>query len=64
MLVSILIGVLIFGYAGYTIFKHIQKSKMGKCASCELNKACSKQVCTVQEFKPEDSRSFTKPDAL
>ncbi|MFY4774082.1 FeoB-associated Cys-rich membrane protein [Metabacillus sp. RGM 3146] len=65
MLINILIGLLIFGYAGYTIFRHVQKSKKGKCAACELNKSCSKQVCTIPEIKREDDgHSLSKPNAL
>ncbi|TLS36930.1 FeoB-associated Cys-rich membrane protein [Pseudalkalibacillus caeni] len=41
MLVNILIGVLIFGYAGWTLFRFVKKSRKGKCAACELNKSCT-----------------------
>lgn len=38
--INILIGVLVFGYATWTLTSFIRKSKKGKCASCELNKNC------------------------
>lgn len=34
MLVSILIGAAIFGYALWTILQYIRKSKEGQCAGC------------------------------
>nr|WP_138493338.1 FeoB-associated Cys-rich membrane protein [Paenibacillus pinistramenti] len=41
MLLNILIGVLIFGYAGWTLFRFVKKSKEGKCSTCEMNKSCT-----------------------
>ncbi|USG64352.1 FeoB-associated Cys-rich membrane protein [Brevibacillus ruminantium] len=41
MFISILIGVLIFAYAAFTLFRFVKRSKMGKCAGCSLNKSCS-----------------------
>ncbi|WP_081756886.1 FeoB-associated Cys-rich membrane protein [Gorillibacterium massiliense] len=41
MVFSIVAGILIFGYAGWTIYRHIQKSKKGKCAGCALEKTSS-----------------------
>ncbi|GLY11005.1 FeoB-associated Cys-rich membrane protein [Pseudobacillus badius] len=40
MLVNIVIGALIFGYAGWTLFRYIKKSKEGKCAACSLKDSC------------------------
>ncbi|WP_186578914.1 FeoB-associated Cys-rich membrane protein [Aquibacillus kalidii] len=40
MLVNLLIGISIFGYAAWTLFSFIKRSKRGKCATCELNKSC------------------------
>jgi len=40
MLANIAIGVVIFGYAGWTIFRHVKKSKEGKCAACALKSNC------------------------
>ncbi|TCP70643.1 FeoB-associated Cys-rich membrane protein [Baia soyae] len=44
MIANLLIGILIFGYAGWTIMRFVRKSKQGKCATCSLNKRCS-SVC-------------------
>jgi len=41
LLINILIGSIIFGYAGITLYKSIKKQKKGKCASCSLQKSCS-----------------------
>ncbi|HET6873105.1 MAG TPA: FeoB-associated Cys-rich membrane protein [Sporolactobacillaceae bacterium] len=45
MIVSFVLGILIFGYAAWTLVRFIQKSKKGKCATCSLSKSC--QVCDV-----------------
>ncbi|WP_217587559.1 FeoB-associated Cys-rich membrane protein [Lentibacillus saliphilus] len=41
MLASWIIGLLIFGYAGFMLFRHIKQSKKGKCATCALKDSCS-----------------------
>ncbi|MFC5605154.1 FeoB-associated Cys-rich membrane protein [Sporosarcina koreensis] len=41
MIFSIIAGVLIFGYAGFTLYRFVKRSKMGKCAGCALSKNCS-----------------------
>lgn len=41
MIANIIIGLLIFGYAGWTVYRHIQKSKEGKCGTCELKNNCT-----------------------
>lgn len=47
MLANILLGSIIFGYAGFAFYKHIQKSKQGKCAACAVKSTCkSENVCT------------------
>lgn len=40
MLASIIIGVLIFGYAGWTLYSYVKKTKKGKCAGCSAAKTC------------------------
>lgn len=35
----------IFGYAGWTLIRHIRKSKQGACASCALNRSCPSGSC-------------------
>ncbi|MFE4133502.1 FeoB-associated Cys-rich membrane protein [Peribacillus sp. YIM B13482] len=46
MIFNIIIGVLIFGYAGWALYSSIMKSKKGKCASCELSKTCKTNCST------------------
>jgi hypothetical protein len=43
MVADIIIGGVIFGYAGWSLFRFINKSKKGKCAACELRKSCKSQ---------------------
>lgn len=45
MLANIIIGGLIFGYAGWAMWKFIKRSKQGKCASCDAKKSCSDKSC-------------------
>lgn len=40
MVFSIIIGILIFGYAGWALIRSIKKSRQGTCASCSLSKTC------------------------
>ncbi|CAH8772482.1 FeoB-associated Cys-rich membrane protein [Paenibacillus dendritiformis] len=42
----------IFGYAGWTLIRHIRKSKQGACASCALNRSCPSGSCASAP-KPE-----------
>lgn len=41
MVASIAIGVIIFGYAGWTRYSYFRKTRKGKCASCSLAKSCA-----------------------
>ncbi|CAN7143988.1 FeoB-associated Cys-rich membrane protein [Rossellomorea sp. LjRoot5] len=40
MIFSIIIGLLIFGYATWMVFSFFKKSRQGKCGTCALNKTC------------------------
>ncbi|SFA89786.1 MULTISPECIES: FeoB-associated Cys-rich membrane protein [unclassified Bacillus (in: firmicutes)] len=40
MVLNIVLGSLIFGYAGWSIYRHVQKSKQGKCSACSLANNC------------------------
>ncbi len=51
MIANIVIGAAIFGYAGWALVKHINKSKKGKCAACELNKVCSGGCSTPSKLQ-------------
>ncbi|MGE8035328.1 hypothetical protein B1B04_23705 [Lysinibacillus sp. KCTC 33748] len=55
LLINILLGSIIFGYAGITLYKSIKKQKKGKCASCSLQKSCSSNVCAP----PSQLKDFT-----
>jgi hypothetical protein len=46
MIANIVIGAIIFGYAGWALIRFINKSKKGKCAACDLNDACSSECGT------------------
>ncbi|MCP8970315.1 FeoB-associated Cys-rich membrane protein [Ectobacillus ponti] len=50
-MMNIVLGALIFGYAAYSVWKFVQRSKQGKCAACALNKACAGSTCNVVEAK-------------
>lgn len=40
MLINGILALLIFGYAGWTLYRYVKKSRQGRCASCEIQKAC------------------------
>lgn len=42
MWINIVIGALIFGYAGWTLIQHIRKSRQGICSTCGLRDECDK----------------------
>ncbi|TDM00737.1 FeoB-associated Cys-rich membrane protein [Macrococcus carouselicus] len=44
LLINLLLALLIFGYATYTLVKFFKKSKEGKCNSCSVNKDCGCEV--------------------
>lgn len=41
MIVNVLIVGLIFGYSGWTLYRHVQKGKKGACAGCDKGKTCA-----------------------
>lgn len=43
MFVNLLIGALIFGYAGWTLYRLVKKSRQGKCAACSKKSKCGKE---------------------
>ncbi|WP_405169052.1 FeoB-associated Cys-rich membrane protein [Paenibacillus sp. FSL H3-0286] len=40
-MINVVIVTLIFGYSGWTIYRHVQKGKQGACAGCDKGKSCS-----------------------
>lgn len=57
MVVSVILGALIFGYAVFTLYRFVKRSKMGKCAGCSLSKTCS-SACTSNEQKVSFTTNF------
>ncbi len=51
MIMNYLIGAAIFGYAGWALYRFIQKSKKGKCAACAVEPVCTSKACRAQESK-------------
>ncbi|MCT8139373.1 FeoB-associated Cys-rich membrane protein [Anaerobacillus sp. CMMVII] len=45
MVGNVIIGVMIFAYAGWSLYRFIKKSKAGKCASCSEHEGCSAFDC-------------------
>ncbi|RSK26445.1 FeoB-associated Cys-rich membrane protein [Bacillus sp. HMF5848] len=50
MLVNVAIGAVVFGYAGFTLYRFVKNSSKGKCAACELSKNCSGSSCAVNDI--------------
>ncbi|WP_397539342.1 FeoB-associated Cys-rich membrane protein [Rummeliibacillus pycnus] len=57
MIASFIIGIIIFGYAGWTIYRHVQKSKEGKCGACELKNNC-KSGCDISALQSNSKNHF------
>lgn len=53
MIANIVIGGLIFGYAGWALWRFIKKSKEGKCAACSAKKSCPGSTCSSGDSKIE-----------
>jgi hypothetical protein len=51
-MIDILLGGLIFGYAGWTIYRYAKKSKEGKCANCAVSSTCKMNACTRTDQSP------------
>jgi uncharacterized membrane protein len=51
MAASIILGLLIFGYAAFTLFKFFKKSKQGACAHCSLQDNCQTACSTVLDSR-------------
>ncbi|MGJ7919394.1 FeoB-associated Cys-rich membrane protein [Neobacillus sp. LXY-4] len=43
MLINLLIGGAIFGYATWAFVRFINRSKQGKCAACHAQSSCSSE---------------------
>ncbi|MEJ9210330.1 FeoB-associated Cys-rich membrane protein [Bacillus smithii] len=50
MIISSLIVAAAFGYAGYTLYRYIQRTKQGGyCAHCSLKDKCTTKCETVKK---------------
>jgi hypothetical protein len=49
MIVNLVIGGAIFGYAAWALYRFIAKSKEGKCAACSIESACNSKTCLPTE---------------
>ncbi|MFS0783016.1 FeoB-associated Cys-rich membrane protein [Bacillus sp. 1P06AnD] len=56
LLINIIVGLVIFGYAAFALWRSIKKQKGGKCAGCALNKSCSTKSCDSIVTSFETSR--------
>ncbi|MGC5327135.1 FeoB-associated Cys-rich membrane protein [Brevibacillus sp. SYSU BS000544] len=48
-MIDILIGSLVFGYAGWTIYRYVKKSKQGSCSGCAHTTSCGVTDCSEQK---------------
>lgn len=49
MIVSLLIGLLIFAYAAWMIVRFIKKSRQGRCAACAIKDSCNSGCSVVSQ---------------
>ncbi|CEG29683.1 FeoB-associated Cys-rich membrane protein [Bacillus sp. B-jedd] len=49
MVVNLVLGGAIFGYAGWALVRFINRSKKGKCAACSIADSCSSGTCGTSE---------------
>ena len=49
MVWSILLGILIFGYAIWMVISFFRKSREGKCGTCALKKSCHSGCSIVSQ---------------
>lgn len=47
-IISVILGILIFGYAVWSIACFIKKSRQGRCAACSLKNACGQSDCCAE----------------
>lgn len=40
MFFSIMAGIAIFGYAAWSLIRHVRKIRQGRCAACSLHQSC------------------------
>ncbi|MFC5402677.1 FeoB-associated Cys-rich membrane protein [Cohnella soli] len=47
MIFSIIVGIAIFGYAGWTLTRYVRKTRQGKCAACSLQSSCQSPCSSI-----------------
>ncbi|CQR47893.1 Virus attachment protein p12 family protein [Paraliobacillus sp. PM-2] len=53
-MISWVIGIVIFGYAAWTLIQHARKSYKGKCAACELRKYCEEDCESPNNYNDKN----------
>lgn len=59
MILNLLLGSLIFGYAAFALFRFVKKSRQGKCSACSMKNSCS-SVCSQAEMEAFFERQPSK----
>ncbi len=54
MIWSIVLGLLIFGYATWMVISFVKKSRQGKCGTCALKKSCNSGCSVVSQTERKD----------
>ncbi len=62
MIVSFIIGALIFGYAGWALYRYVQKTKEGKCIGCSTQESCSVSCACTPSLPSTQDASHTVPN--
>jgi hypothetical protein len=60
MVISMILGLLIFGYAAWTMIRHVKRSRKGKCAACSLNETCQ-VACAPTIVRPPAGKADHSP---
>ncbi|MFQ3545698.1 FeoB-associated Cys-rich membrane protein [Halobacillus rhizosphaerae] len=54
MIWSIILGLLIFGYAVWMVISFFKKSRQGKCGTCALKESCDSGCSVVTQAERKD----------
>lgn len=46
-LFDLLIGLAVFGYAAYSLYRYTRKARTGKCATCDIKPTCTSSCETA-----------------
>ncbi|TVX99002.1 FeoB-associated Cys-rich membrane protein [Paenibacillus cremeus] len=60
MVFNLIAGVLIFGYAAWSIIRYVRKTRQGKCAACSLSESCQ-SAC--QDFNGKLGSTILPPSS-